>query len=138
MEALIDEVKHGEGSSRVTAIRELTALAGLVKDTEKQDEPSPYETEERHVLEDRLTELLGSLPMFNSLLKSMAEKRGTGSENNPTTSEGTRAHRLITPLPSGTDAQVDVPAVSGDEVDDGAGDGEPVAVVAVPLKVMLT
>lgn len=87
MQGLIHEATNGTGASRVSAIRELLDRAGLAKDKERKDEPSPYEDEDAKTLRDRMMALLGSNKMIASLL-GVVDTGTTGTEN-PTTSDTT-------------------------------------------------
>ena len=111
MQGLVEEATYGTGASRVAAIRELLDRAGLAKDLEKRDEVSPYEHEEGHVLQARLVELLGHLPMFNSLLQAVAHGTAAGSGADPTTSQGAPFTRPITTLPDGSVLSAELPVV---------------------------
>lgn len=91
MQGLIEEATTGTGASRVSAIRELLDRAGLAKDKERKDEPSPYEDEGTTLLKERLVALLGS---------SVGETMAGRTETNPTTSHPPTSPDPITPFPS--------------------------------------
>lgn len=146
MQGLIDEATTGTGASRVSAIRELLDRAGLAKDKERKDEPSPYEDEDEGTLRARVLELLGSNTVLTSLLKG---EPGT----NPTTLQTTPLDRPITPLVSpsskisgvGVEASPEtVTSEHGVELGQRVADGGVVDVVGAgevepaPLRVMLT
>lgn len=117
MEGLIHEATHGTGASRVSAIRELLDRAGLAKDKERKDEPSPYEDESQEMLAERVVELLGSNKMLASLLKATLD-----SQRDPTTSGTGLDNRPITPSPSPSPKNEGSKTEALDAVDAGVGD----------------
>ena len=115
MQGLIEEATKGTGASRVSAIRELLDRAGLAKDKERKDEPSPYEEEDAKTLRERMTVLLGSNKIIASLL-GLVEGGDVAQKEPHHLAEATSANPL-TPSPSLAQVLVEVPGrVGGDSL----------------------